>query len=185
MKNAASSSADQQLSLAGSLLLVTIALTAALLMKDDRTAGTRPRALKGNFAGKREPTSVQLSRAREHNRGRHASSPIDIPWKGWKDILWRTVGQVSEDRLLSVAAGIVFYGLLALFPAIAALVSCYGLFAKPSTINDHLSFIAGVMPAEAYSVVQDQVSHVVSRGEAGLSLSFAIGLVFALWSANA
>jgi hypothetical protein len=59
------------------------------------------------------------------------------------------------------------------------------LFAKPDTINDHLSFLASVMPAEAYSIVQDQITRVVSKGEAGLSLGFAVGLALALWSANA
>ena len=86
---------------------------------------------------------TQLKRAREPGRGRRAASPIQIPWKGWKDIFWRTVNQASEDRLLAIAAGVVFYGLLALFPAVTALVSCYGLFAKPDSINDHLSFLRG------------------------------------------
>jgi membrane protein len=111
--------------------------------------------------------------------------PIEIPWAGWKDILWRTAYQVSEDRLLAIAAGVVFYGLLALFPAVTALVSCYGLFAKPDTINDHLSVLEGVMPAEAFSIVQDQIARVVAKGQAGLSFGFAIGLAIALWSANA
>ena len=95
------------------------------------------------------------------------------------------MNQTSEDRLLAIAAGVVFYGLLALFPAVTALVSCYGLFAKPDTINDHLSFLEGVMPAEAYSIVQDQIARVVAKGQAGLSVGFAIGLLLALWSANA
>src|SRR5919205_2134116 len=84
---------------------------------------------------------------REGNRGRHAVSPWQIPWKGWKDILLRTYQEMNEDRLLAVAAGVVFYGLLALFPAITALVSCYGLFAKASTISSHLSLLAGFLPA--------------------------------------
>jgi membrane protein len=92
---------------------------------------------------------------------------------------------VSEDRLLAIAAGLVFYGLLALFPAVMALVSCYGLFAKPDTINDHLSFIEGVMRKEAFSIVQDQIARVVAKEQAGLSFGFVIGLAIALWSANA
>jgi len=52
-------------------------------------------------------------------------------------------------------------------------------------IDDHLSFLATAMPAEAYSVVHDQIARVVSKGNAGLSLGFAGGLAFALWSANA
>jgi membrane protein len=133
----------------------------------------------------RESIGIQLRRAHEFNRGRGALSPLDIPWKGWKDILWRAAKRSSQDRLLAVAAGVVFYGLLALFPAIAALVSCYGLFASTASIDQHLSFLASVMPAEAYSIVQDQVMHVVAKGEARLSFGFVTGFVVALWSANA
>ena len=60
-------------------------------------------------------------------RGGDAVSPWQIPWKGWKDVLIRTYQQFGEDRLLAVAAGVVFYGLLALFPAITAIVSSYAL----------------------------------------------------------
>jgi len=79
----------------------------------------------------------------------------------------------------------VFYGLLALFPAVTALVSSYGLFAAAPTIRDHLSFAAEVMPADAYSIVQDQIARVVAKGDAKLSLGFVFGVGFALWSANA
>jgi membrane protein len=132
-----------------------------------------------------EPLRVQLTRAQEAGRGRQASSPSEIPWKGWLDIFWRTVQQASEDRILAIAGGVVFYGLLALFPAITALVSFYGLFATPNGFGEHLSFLQGIMPAEAYSVVQDQVSRVIAKGQAGLTFGFLLGLGFALWSANA
>jgi hypothetical protein len=63
----------------------------------------------------------------------------------------------------------VFYGLLALFPAITALVSSYALFAKASTINDHLSLLAGVLPGGAFDIVKDQVNRAgQGRGEARL-----------------
>ena len=77
-----------------------------------------------------EPAAGQHKRAQEFGRGRHAQAPWQIPWQGWKDILWRTYYQIGEDRLLAVAAGVVFYGLLAVFPAVTALVSLYGLFAR-------------------------------------------------------
>jgi membrane protein len=126
-----------------------------------------------------------LLRAREPGRGRDATSPVRIPWKGWKDIFWRTANQVSEHRLLAISAAVVFYGLLALFPAITALVSSYGLFAAPTTIREHLSFAAEVMPADAYAIVQDQVARVVAKGDVKLSFAFIFGVGFALWSANA
>jgi membrane protein len=132
-----------------------------------------------------QPLQVHLTRAKEAGRGRQAASPTEIPWKGWNDIFWRTIRQASEDRILAIAGGVVFYGLLALFPAITALVSFYALFAKPDSIGDHLSFLQDVMPADAYSVVQDQVSRVIAKGQAGLTFGFLVGLALALWSANA
>jgi hypothetical protein len=76
-------------------------------------------------------------------RGRYASSLAEISRQRWKHVLWRTFEQIGEDRLLAVAAGVVCYGLLALFPAITALVSSYALIAEPKTMNDHLAALFG------------------------------------------
>jgi membrane protein len=128
---------------------------------------------------------VQHERAHEPGRGRHAGSPWQIPWKGWKDILWRTYEQIGEDRLLAVAAGVVFYGMLAVFPALAAFVSLYGLFASASAVNDHLSIAAGILPAGAVDILREQIGRLAAKGDAKLSLGFMFGLAVALWSANA
>ena len=133
-------------------------------------------------AGKTEHSSGETSAERE--RGRSAVAPWRIPWQGWKDILIRTYEQFSEDRLLAVAAGVVFYGLLALFPAITALVSSYALFAKPSTINEHLSMLSDVLPAGAFDIVKEQVARVLEKGNLKLGTAFATSLLFAIWSAN-
>jgi membrane protein len=125
------------------------------------------------------------TRASEPGRGRHADAPWQIPLRGWKDILWRTYQQISEDRLLAVAAGVVFYGLLALFPAITAAVSLYGLFANASTINDQLSGLGGILPGSAVDIVHEQIEHLTAKSDAKLSFGFLVGLGVALWSANA
>jgi membrane protein len=132
-----------------------------------------------------EPRALEQARAREPVRGRHADAPWQIPWRGWNDILWRTYQQTGEDRLMAVAAGVVFYGLLALFPAITAFVSLYGLFAKASTINDHLAFAAGIFPSVAVDIISDQVTRLVSKGDAKLGFGSIAGVGIALWSANA
>ena len=132
-----------------------------------------------------EPRLWQEARARQPGRGREATSPWHIPWQGWKDIFWRTYQQISEDRLLAVAAGVVFYWLLALFPAITAFVSLYGLFAKPSTISNHLSLLSNLLPGGALDIVQEQINRIVSKGETKLGFGFIFGLGLALWSANA
>lgn len=116
--------------------------------------------------------------------GRNATSPAQIPARGWKDVAIRTYEQIGDDRLLAVAAGVVFYGLLALFPAITALVSSYALFADPSTIKEHLSFIADTLPAGTFAIVQEQVERVLSKGGTKLGFAFAFSLLLAVWSAN-
>src|SRR6202035_1301483 len=117
--------------------------------------------------------------------GRHASSPLQIPWAGWKDILWRTYVRTGEDRLLATAAGVVFFGLLAVFPAITALVSCYALFANPSTIGANLQKLALMLPQGSFEIVQDQIARVVAKGNTALGATFLFGLALAIWSANA
>jgi membrane protein len=132
-----------------------------------------------------EPRAIQHQRAREQGRGRDADAPWEIPLRGWNDILWRTYHQIGEDRLLAVAAGVVFYGLLALFPAITAVVSLYGLFANAATINDQLSSLGGVLPGSAVDIVHEQIEHLTAKSNAKLGFGFAVGLAVALWSANA
>jgi len=162
------------------LLLGTSAL--ALQLERARNAST------GAFGTRRstdEPLAWQEARADEPGRGRKATTPWQIPFRGWKDILWRTWQQLNEDRLLAVAAGVVFYGLLALFPAITAFVSFYGLFARGATISQHLSTLADVVPRAAFGIIEDQIGRIVSKGDVKLSFGFVFGLGLALWSANA
>ncbi|MEJ0078014.1 MAG: YihY/virulence factor BrkB family protein [Alphaproteobacteria bacterium] len=121
----------------------------------------------------------------QSGRGRGADSPTTIPSRGWKDIFWRTYEDISGHRLLMIAAGVVFYAMLAVVPAITALVSIYGLFAKASTINEHLSFIASVMPGTAYELVRDQITRIAGNNDGKLTFAFIFGLGLALWSANA
>lgn len=136
----------------------------------------------------REANSPETHLARaavEPGRGRHAKSPFTIPWAGWKDIFWRTYQRIDEDRLLATAGGVVFFGLLAIFPAVTALVSSYGLFADPSTISNNLQTLATMLPEGSFQIVEDQVARVVSNGNTTLGATFLLGLLLAVWSANA
>lgn len=167
--------------------LAGVAGLAFLLPRQPRQAIARNPAERpfGESTARDEPRAVQTRRARQTGRGRRAGSPLEIPWAGWKDILWRTREQIGSDRLLAVAAGVVFYGLLAVFPAITALVSSYGLFADAATIGRHLAFAAALMPEGAFGVVQEQIDRIASQGGGGLSAGFIFGLLLAVWSANA
>ena len=98
-------------------LTVGAVLAAATLLKHDRKRPSKEIEHPFGAATSRdEPLSLHKQRAAEHGRGRRARYPWKIPWRGWRDILWRTYTQFNEDRLLAVAAGVVFFVLLALFP---------------------------------------------------------------------
>ncbi|WP_375453869.1 YihY/virulence factor BrkB family protein [uncultured Methylobacterium sp.] len=118
-------------------------------------------------------------------RGRAATNPAQITRAGWKDVAVRTYLEFNKDRVLSVAAGVTFYTLLSLFPAIAALVSSYGLFADVNVINDHLASLQGVLPSGAIEIVGEQVKRIAAKGGGTLGLTFFTSLVLSLWSANA
>ena len=129
--------------------------------------------------------TAPLSAADEPARGRGAATPHHIPFRGWLDVAWRTVEAVINDRLLSVAAGVAFFTLLATFPAIAALVSLYGLFADTATISQHLETLSFFLPPAGVEIVGDQAARVAAKSGSTLGLTFIVSLLVALWSANA
>src|SRR5579863_3763042 len=122
------------------------------------------------------PTIVRAKDRHERSRA--------IGARGWKDILLRVYRGISDDRIAINAAGVTFYALLAMFPAIAALVSIYGLFADPRTIADQLDALSGIMPGGGVAVIRDQLMRVSAKGSGSLTLGVAISLGVSLWSAN-
>jgi membrane protein len=132
-----------------------------------------------------EPLTLQERRAAERGRGRKARAPLQIPWRGWKDIFVRTYYEILDDRLLALAAAIVFYSLVALFPAITAGVSVYALFANAATISKHLSIAADIVPASTLDLLGGEISRIAPKSDGKLTFGFLLGLGIALWSANA
>ncbi len=118
------------------------------------------------------------------DRGRQADRPREIPAKGLKDVFWRVFAAVQEDRVMLVAAGVTFYLLLSIFPAMTALVSLYGFFADPTSITDRLSFLNEIMPPEGLSIFFDQLRSLAGEKRSALSFGLIFGLAIALWSAN-
>jgi len=117
--------------------------------------------------------------------GSGARAPQEIPAAGWLNIAKRTYGEIGRDRVLAVAAGVTFYAILALVPALTALVSLYGLVADQATIIVHMAALDGLLPAGAADLLRDQVTRIAAGGEAKLGFAFAAGVALALWSANA
>ena len=92
---------------------------------------------------------------------------------------YQVYNNISEHRIVALAAGMTFYTLLAMFPALAAIVAIYGLFSDPAMITAHLDALSGFLPDGAIDVAKDQLTRVASKGF-GLTC-----LAISLWSANA
>ncbi len=103
---------------------------------------------------------------------------------GWFSALKRTARGFSRDRVSSVAGGITFFCLLALFPAITAFVSLYGLFADTGTITRHLTLLHRFMPEDAIDIVHAQVTRIAATPQQALSLAGLAGLGVAFYSAT-
>lgn len=125
-----------------------------------------------------------LANAGQPGRGRNAGSPLRIPARGWLDILWRIKDMVLRDHIALIAAGIAFYGLLAVFPAITALMAFAGLLYAPSELVSALQGLTAVVPAEVGRILLDQAQSVASTQDGGLTLGLILGLSLALWSAS-
>ncbi len=141
------------------------------------------RGTSGGGEGRRGKSGDPAGAAR--GGGATAVRPTEIPASGWLGIAKRTWAEIGTDRVLAVAAGVTFYALLALFPAITALVSLYGLVADPATIVEHLAAIERFLPAGAADILRDQITRIAEGGETRLSLAFGISVALAIWSANA
>lgn len=170
----------------GSILAALAALGAAaavayLLPEGEARKRAPPGGLDPEAGARDEPPGGAL----DAGRGRRARDPSEIPATGWKDILYRVYENISNHRVLALAAGMTFYSLLAIFPALAALVAVYGLFADPGAIAKHLDEVTGFVPSGALDVARDQLTRVAANGGGTLGFTFATGLAVSLWSANA
>ena len=115
--------------------------------------------------------------------GGKAERPTEIPARGWLQVAKRGWKEAKADQVPLLAAGVAFYAFLAIFPALIALVSIYGLFADPTTIANQLQALTATLPEQARQVITDQVTQLASR-RAALSIGLIISVVIALWSAS-
>jgi membrane protein len=120
-----------------------------------------------------------------NDRGRHADAPTEIPIRGWQDIVWRIARGTIDDHVFALAAGVAYYALLAVFPAIATMVSLYGLFADAKTMSDHLGLLTIIMPPGSAELLGAQMVRIAGQSTEALGWAFQASLVISLWSANA
>jgi membrane protein len=119
-----------------------------------------------------------------HAAGREAERPSEIPPRGWFAILRRVKAEVKEDNVTLLAAGVAFYAMLAIFPAIIAVVTVYAMVADPNQVESQVSEFAKGLPSGADALLTEQLRNVVDAGRQALSIGLAISLLAVLWSAS-
>jgi membrane protein len=114
--------------------------------------------------------------------GRDATRPYHIPRKGWWQVAQRVWIESSRDNLSVVAAGCAFYALFAIFPALTALISLYGLTADPATVEQQFGMLGSVLPSEAYNIVVEQIRRIAESSNQALGWGLLVSVAIALWS---
>ncbi|WP_158583584.1 YihY/virulence factor BrkB family protein [Salinisphaera sp. Q1T1-3] len=120
----------------------------------------------------------------EDGRGRAARTPAHIPLVGWKDVLMRVFHAFSDNNLSIIAAGVSFYGLLAIFPGVAAFVAIYGLFQDPATVVTEMNSLDGLVPPDVINTITGQMTQIAARPSGSLGVTALVTLALALWSAR-
>ena len=112
--------------------------------------------------------------------GEDAEKPTEIPARGWLQIVKRGWAEAKIDQVPLLGAGVAFFAFLALFPAVIALVTLYGLFADPAVIADQVNSLAA-LPTEVRQLVVDQINN---QNRAALGWSALASIALALFSAS-
>src|SRR3954466_3253496 len=95
--------------------------------------------------------------------GIHASKPTQIPWAGWKQIVKRAWAENKADNMPIIGGGVAFFGFLAIFPGLIALISIYGLVASPETVARQVEQLSSTLPASARSLIVQQLTSITSH----------------------
>jgi membrane protein len=120
-----------------------------------------------------------------NHHGEKADTPREIPRTGWWSILKRVYASLSSKNVSILAGGVAFYGMLSIFPALAALIAVYGLLADPATVQRQISEVRGIIPGEAQNLITTYLKSLVGSGSSKLGVSLVVGILVALWSARA
>ncbi len=107
---------------------------------------------------------------------------VSLRW--WKAVLTRAFKAVGDDRLALTAAGVAFYALLAIFPAMTALISLWSLFAEPSELTGEISALTNLLPTDVMSVVTEQAERIAGANEGVVGVAFVFSLCLAIFSAS-
>lgn len=131
-----------------------------------------------------KPPTPEDYDAEEPGRGRLAERPLHIPHKGWIDIGWRVGASYFGDRVGFVSGGVTFFVLLSLFPALAAFVTIYGLFADPNDAASRVAVLYSVLPSNVAQFINAELTRLAAGSTGQLTFTLIWTLALSLWTAN-
>lgn len=108
-----------------------------------------------------------------------------LGWRGWRRVFAGVIASIGANRLNLIAAGIAFFAMLAVFPAIGAVIAIYSYVADPAVVLDHIAMLAAFVPEEVHDLLTAQMVRILLSEEGNSGLAGAVGLGFAMWSARA
>ncbi|WPZ23191.1 YihY/virulence factor BrkB family protein [Sulfitobacter faviae] len=111
-------------------------------------------------------------------------SPPTRPAIYW-DAFKASLKQAAEDNLALISAGVAFFAMLSLFPALAALIALLGLISDPVVVVAQLEEVRGLLPDDVYDIINTQVTGLVTARADTLGWAGIVSLLVALWSARA
>src|SRR5436305_10196349 len=123
-----------------------------------------------------------MSNAAEEPNRQGPERPTRMPARAWRGVLRRTGSEFREDELTDMAAALTYYGVLAIFPALIALVSILGLVGHSAT-QPLIENLERMAPGPARSIFSSAIEN-VQRGRGAAGIAFIAGLALALWSAS-
>ncbi len=121
---------------------------------------------------------------RPHPPGEDAETPAQIPPRGWWQVVRRAFKESSADNVSMLAGGVAFFAFLAVFPALIAALTLYGLFANPETVARQVQDLSAALPQEAQPIVAGQLESLTSTGGSALGIGLVVSVLAALWSAS-
>lgn len=116
--------------------------------------------------------------------GDEADTPTQIPPRGWWQVTRRAMKESSADNVPMLAAGVAFFAFLAVFPALIAAITLYGLVADPAQVTDQVENLSAFLPQQSQPLVTEQLNAVVSSSGGALGVGLVVSLLAALWSAS-
>lgn len=128
--------------------------------------------------------TTDWGRHTELNRGRDAKKPTEIPASGWKDTLKRVQVGLEHDHISMISAGMAYYALFALVPALTSIVLIYAWISDPSEISQHIATASNFIPLELQNILNQQLGTLASQASSDLGMGAIFSLLLALWGAS-